>query len=78
MEIHLAVAEAPEKSVVGQVTVGKTAVAAALVSVLVADRPVATKATDKGGEFKFDEMPAGPVTVEVIIPGKRIVASLNF
>jgi hypothetical protein len=76
VEIHAKIS-GQLKTIVGQVSKGKSPIAGALVTVVIDRQPVATKATDTRGEAEFENVPAGEVTLETFVPGRRIAASLK-
>jgi hypothetical protein len=78
VEIQLKVSGLAKRSIAGRVTIGKTPVAAALITVSVSDEPIATKATDHAGEFEIPDVLADDITIEVLVPGKRIGASVKI
>ena len=77
VEVHLEICGAFRKSITEHVSVGKVAMTDALVTVLVHEQPIATKRTDGRGDVEFHGAPSGDVTIETLVPGKRIVVSLN-
>jgi len=78
VEIHLRISDTPPRSVIGELTAGKTPMPCALVTLMTDDHPIGTKPTDGSGEFEFHEVPEGNVAIEAFLPGRRIVASLNI
>jgi hypothetical protein len=77
-EIHLRVAASTQsRQAVGQVTSEVINWEHALVTLLVEDTPRITKSTDRFGEFMIEEIPAGNVSLEVLVPSYRVVASFE-
>jgi hypothetical protein len=65
------------RTVSGEVAIGRSPVHFAVVSLLSDEAVLSTKPVDDSGGFRFDEVSPGEMTLEVFVPGKRIVATLN-
>jgi hypothetical protein len=78
IELHLKITGSVKKSIVGQVTAGTNPMRKALVSLLVDDQPVDSKTTDDAGEFELHDVQPGDATIEVLVPGRRIIATLTI
>ena len=49
----------------------------ALVTVFPGDQTVDSASTDDSGEFTLSDVPPGDITIEVLIPSRRIVATIT-
>ena len=75
IEVHVQINGTFVWSIIGQASVGKMATNA-IGTLLVDKRIMASEPADEEGEFRFRDVPASPITLEVFVPGQRIVASL--
>jgi hypothetical protein len=75
VEVHIRIAGTMVWSIIGQATVGKVA-SAAIGTLLVDQQVMASEPADEDGEFKFRDVPASPIALEILVPGRRIVAAL--
>jgi hypothetical protein len=78
IEIDLKMIAGFDKSILGHVRVGNTPLAAALITLVVEDLPIATVPTDADGHFEFREVPGGEIMFETFLPGKRVVGWLTL
>jgi hypothetical protein len=74
--LHIRVT-AKRRAIQGQVTSSQKFPEQPLVTLLVDDQPQQDTTADGIGEFAFDEVPLGNVTVEIFMPGRRIVAPIG-
>ena len=77
VDIHLRISDSPKRTVVGQITTGATVVRYALVTLLIGGQAVETASTDEAGEFILRDVASGEVTIEIVIPSRKILASLT-
>jgi len=77
IDIHLKISGGAKKTIAGQVTTGPSAMRNALVTVFPGDQTVDSASTDDSGEFTLSDVPPGDITIEVLIPSRRIVASIT-
>jgi hypothetical protein len=77
VDIHLKISGGTKKTIAGQVTAVTGAMRNALVTVFVGDQTVDSTSTDDTGEFTLSDLPTGDITLEVLIPSRRIVASIT-
>jgi hypothetical protein len=77
VDIHLKISGSGKKTVVGQVSVGATAVRNGLVTLLAGDETVDSAVSDDSGEFTLRDVAAGKITMEIFIPSRRIIATLD-
>jgi hypothetical protein len=76
VEVHIRIAgTAGVWSIIGQATVGKVT-STAIGTLLVDQQVMASEPADADGEFKFRDVPASPIALEIFVPGRRIVAAL--
>jgi hypothetical protein len=75
VEVHVRIAGTTAWSIIGQASVGRV-VTSAIGTLLIDQRVVLSEAADEDGEFKFRDVPPSPITLEVFVPGRRIVAAL--
>jgi hypothetical protein len=75
LDLHIRVTE-KERTIRGQVTSDRNLPEQPLVTLLVDDKPQQDTTANDVGEFEFDEVPLGRVTVEIFIPGRRIIAPI--
>jgi len=78
VDIHLSISDFPKKTVIGQVTTGAVAAPNALVTLLIAGQARDTISTDAVGEFTLHDVASGEVTIEIVIPSRKILASLTL
>jgi hypothetical protein len=76
VDIHLRISGSARKTIVGEVTAGAP-VRTALVTLLTGDQTVDTTFTDDSGEFTLGDVVPGEVTIEILLPLRRILASLT-
>jgi hypothetical protein len=77
-DIHLKLASSERrKIVVGQLTSETSKWNHALVTLLVQDAPHVTTSTDSFGEFLLEEIPSGNVSIEILVPSYRVVATFE-
>jgi hypothetical protein len=77
VDIHLRISDSPKKTVIGQITTGATAVRNALVTLLIGGQSSDSTSTDQAGEFMLRDLASGEVTIEIVIPSRKILASLT-
>ena len=77
VDIHLRIWDSPTKTVIGQITIGATAVRNALVTLLIGGQAGDTISTDEAGGFTLPDVAPGEVTIEIVIPSRKILASLT-
>ena len=77
VDIHLRISDSPKKTIIGQITTGATAVQNALVTLLIGDQIRNTTSTDAVGEFTLSDVASGEVKIEIVIPSRKILASLT-
>jgi voltage-gated potassium channel Kch len=77
IDIHLKISGGAKKTIAGQVIAGPSAMRNALVTVSVLDQTVDSASTDDSGEFTVGDIPPGDITIEVLIPSRRIVAAIT-
>jgi hypothetical protein len=75
LDLHLRIAE-KQKVIHGQVTSSRSLPERPLVTLLVDNEPRQTTTPDDLGEFGFGEVPPGNVTVEIFLPGRRVIAAI--
>ena len=78
VDIHLKITGSTKKTILGQVTAGKTTMKKALVTLLIQNHTIATTSTDESGEFTLQDVAPGDVVIEVFIPSRRILAPLSI
>jgi hypothetical protein len=78
VELHFKITDGAKRSIFGQVTAGAVPLRTALVTLLVNAQTVDSKATDDAGEFELSNVPEGEVTIEVLAPGRRVLATLTI
>jgi hypothetical protein len=78
IDIHLHISGAAKKTIVGQIVTGTAIMRRALVTVLLGDQAADSTATDDSGEFTLRDVAPGKVTIEIIIPGRRIHAAVTL
>src|SRR5207248_10365150 len=76
LDIHLRISDSPKKTVIGQITTGAAAVRNALVTLLIGGQGRDFTSTDQAGEFTLRDVASGEVTIEIVIPSRKILASL--
>ncbi len=77
-DLHLKVVPtATHKKVLGQLSSRTTVWDFALVTLLVDGNPRETATTDNFGEFILQEVPAGHVSIEVLVPSHCMVATFD-
>jgi hypothetical protein len=79
VDIHLRISDSPQekkKTVIGQITAGATVVRNALVTLLIGGQSLDSTSTDQAGEFTLSDVASGEVTIEIVIPSRKILASL--
>jgi len=77
IDIHLKISGGTKKTIAGQVTAGTSVMRNALVSVVLGDQTVDSTSTDDTGEFTLGDVPPGDITIEVLMPSRRIVAAIT-
>jgi len=77
IDIHLKISGGTKKTIAGQVTSGTSVMRNALVSVVLEDQTVDSTSTDDTGEFTLGDVPPGDITIEVLMPSRRIVAAIT-
>jgi len=77
IDIHLKISGGTKKTIAGQVIAGRSAMQNALVTVFLGDQTVCSTSTDDTGEFTLSDVPAGDIKIEVLIPSRRIVATIT-
>jgi hypothetical protein len=77
IDIHLKISGGSRKTIAGQVIAGTGAMRYALVTVFLADQTGDSTSTDDTGEFKLSDVPPGDITIEVLVPSRRIVANIT-
>jgi hypothetical protein len=75
VEVHVRIAGTSVWSIIGQASVGRIATNA-IGTLLVDERIMASEPANAEGEFRFRDVPASPITLEVFVPGQRIAAAL--
>jgi hypothetical protein len=76
-DLHLKVVQSQKhKKVIGQLS-SRNIPDPALVTLLVRGNPRQTATTDGFGEFMFQEVPAGNVSIEILVPSRRILATFD-
>jgi hypothetical protein len=78
VEVRINMSNGPDRSLTGHVTIPKAATCRGLVSLLVDGTAVVTKATSDSGGFEFQDAPAGGLSLETVVAGKRIVVPLSI
>jgi hypothetical protein len=75
VQVHVRINGTFAWSIIGQASVGRMATSA-IGTLLVDKRIMASEPANEEGEFRFRDVPAGQLTLEVFVPGQRIVAAL--
>jgi hypothetical protein len=76
-DLHISVAASGQnRNMLGQLIWGSKTSEGAVISLLVDDEVIGTTTTDKNGEFRLRDVPAGPVNLEVLVPSGRITSPL--
>jgi len=78
LTIHLNITGNSKKAITGKVNAASHPVAAALVTILVQERPVQTTPTNNRGEFDIHDLSGGDVIVEIFVTGRRITAHFKI
>jgi hypothetical protein len=78
VEVRVNMSNAPDSYLTGNVTMPKASACRGLVSLLVDGTAVVTKPTSESGGFEFQDSPGGGVSLETVVPGKRIVVPLGI
>jgi hypothetical protein len=74
LAIHLKITGNSKKAITGKVNAANNPVTAALVTILVQDRPVQTTPTNNRGEFDIHDLSGGDVIFEIFVSGRRVTA----
>jgi hypothetical protein len=74
LTIHLNITGNSKKAITGKVNAANHRVAAALVTILVHDRPVLTVPTNNRGEFDIHDLSDGDMVFEIFVSGRRVTA----
>jgi hypothetical protein len=74
--IHLRISGHATKTIVGEVMAG-TVMRNALVTLLIGSQTADTTSTDDSGEFTLRDVVPGELTIEILVPSRRILASLT-
>ena len=75
VQVHVRINGTFAWSIIGQASVGRMATSA-IGTLLVDKRIMASEPANEEGEFRFRNVPASQITLEVFVPGQRIVAAL--
>jgi hypothetical protein len=75
VEVHVRIAGTWVWSIIGQASVSRIATNA-IGTLLVDQRIMVSEPANEEGEFRFTDVPASPITLEVFVPDQRIVAAL--
>ena len=79
LDIHVKITDAgrQKKDIYGQVIPRTPTEKCATVNLQAPNELTESTGTDSFGEFSFDNVPTGPVAVEIVMPTHRVVASFE-
>jgi hypothetical protein len=78
VEIHLEISGSEDKTLIGEVTAGPAAIRYGLVTLLAGDETVDSTSSGHSGEFTLHHVPTGKFALEIFIPSRRVIATLNL
>ena len=78
LDIHVKITETDRhKEIYGQVIHQAPTEESTIVMLVTEEEPKEMKRPDQFGEFSFNEVPAGDVAIEIILPSRRVVAAFD-